>query len=228
MQNPKLVSARPNTSTQKFLDIAEVKEDTVILNDGTIRSVLLVSSINFALKSEEEQESLIGGYIEFLNSLEHPIQIVIQSRRLNMQAYLEGLLETAKKHENELLRVQTVNYVQYVKELIELGDIMTKKFYIVIPYNSVSDTSKSFFSRLQEAVSPVKAIQLKSKIFEKYKYELDIRTNHIKGSLTSLGLNSVKLDTQGLIELYYIAYNPSTSAIQPMTDVNNLGVEKEF
>src|SRR6185295_14391513 len=97
-------------STQRFLEIAEVKEDVVVMKDGTLRVVLLVSSINFALKSEDEQTAIIQGYMSFLNSLDFPLQVVIQSRRLNIQGYLDKLVELEKTQTNDLLRMQTAEY----------------------------------------------------------------------------------------------------------------------
>ena len=95
MQSPKLARSKPGPSTVRFLDIAEIRDDTVVLKDGTLRAVVLVSSINFALKSEDEQEAIISAYVSFLNSLEHPIEVVIQSRKLNIDAYMSTPLPTA-------------------------------------------------------------------------------------------------------------------------------------
>ena len=100
MQSKKLAGSKPGPATQRFLDIAEIREDTVILKDGTLRAVLLVSSINFALKGEEEQEAIIAGYVGFLNALEFPLQIVIHSRKLNIEDYLIRLVEAEKTQTN--------------------------------------------------------------------------------------------------------------------------------
>ena len=124
--------AQTKASTQKYLDIAEIKENVVILKDGTIKSVILSSSVNFALKSEDEQNALITSYMQFLNSLDHPMQIVIQSRKLDVEGYMRRLRDAQKKQTNQLLKVQIVGYIDYIKELIELGEIMTKRFFIVI------------------------------------------------------------------------------------------------
>src|SRR3990167_1154544 len=107
-------------STQKYLDISEIKEDTVVMKDGTLRSVLLISSINFALKSESEQNAIIAAYVNFLNTLDFPLQIVIQSRKLNIDGYLEKLKKSEKEQTNELLRMQIHDYREYVEQLMEL------------------------------------------------------------------------------------------------------------
>ncbi|MFN7088913.1 MAG: hypothetical protein ACK4NX_03830, partial [Candidatus Paceibacteria bacterium] len=109
---------------------------TVVMKDGTLRAVLLVSSINFALKSEEEQNAIIQAYIQFLNSIDHPLQIVVQSRKLDIDRYLDHLKELEKAHTNELLKMQMADYRQFVQELLEMAEIMTKRFYIVIPYDA--------------------------------------------------------------------------------------------
>src|SRR5512135_421240 len=121
MQSKKLAGAKPQISTQQFLDIAEIREDVVVMKDGTMRAILLVSSINFSLKSEDEQEAIIQGYISFLNSLESPVQILIQSRKLDIDDYLNRLKEQEKTQTNDLLRNQSADYRQFVKELVELG-----------------------------------------------------------------------------------------------------------
>src|SRR3989338_8579148 len=110
MKSKKLANKKITTSSQKFLDIAEIKEDTVIMKDGTLRAVLLISSLNFSLKSEDEQNAIIAAYIGFLNFLEFPLQIVIQSRRLYIYAYFDLLKKIKKEQTNELLRMQTTEY----------------------------------------------------------------------------------------------------------------------
>ena len=212
-------------TTQQYLDIAELRENTVIMKDGTLRSIILCSSINFALKSEDEQNALIQGYMEFLNSLEYPLQIVVQSRRLDIEEYINRLKEAEKKQTNELLQIQIAGYLDFINQLIEIGEIMTKKFFIVVPYNPSGAKAKSFWSRLREAFSPGAQIKLKKEKFLEYKQELDLRVANIQGSLNSMGLESVTLDTQSLIELFYNIYNPKTSQNQKLRDISQLGVE---
>lgn len=133
------------SSTQSFLEIADIKDNMVILKNGTVRSVLMVSSINFALKNQDEQEGIISSFYSFLNSIDYPLQIVIQSRNLDIDDYLQKLENLSKQQTNELLRMQTLDYTQFVKELLELQSIMTKKFYVIVPYSALSDKKKGFF-----------------------------------------------------------------------------------
>ncbi len=213
-------------STQQYLNILEIRDNTVILKDGTLRGVVLVSSINFALKSEDEQNAVIQGYIQFLNTLDFPLQILIQSRKLNIDDYLERLKTIEKEQTNELLKVQTREYRQYIAELVSLADIMSKRFYIVIPYATGSIGSRGFISRFKEALSPTTVINIKQKKFDKNRVELWKRMEYIIDGLSSIGLKAVALDTQGLIELYYNTYNPCTYDQQPMQDINKLKIEK--
>ncbi len=213
-------------STQKYLDIAEIREDTILLKDGTLRAVILCSSVNFALKSDDEQKALISGYMEFLNALEHPLQIVIQSRRLDIDNYLRRLRDAQKKQTNELLRMQIIGYIDYINELVEIGEIMTKRFFIVVPFNPLGSKSKNFFDRLKEAFSPGKLIKIKRERFLEYKQELGLIVSNIEANLKGMGLDTVVLDTQGLIELLYNAYNPKTSQNQRLKDISQLGIEK--
>jgi hypothetical protein len=213
-------------STQQYLDISEIKEDTVILRDGTLRAVLMISSINFALKSEPEQNAIISAYVSFLNNLSFPVQIVIQSRELNIDAYLSYLAEKEKEQTNELLKIQTGEYIQYIKELISMSKIMNKRFYAVVPYNPITDKQKGFVTKFLDIFRPAAIIRMKEEKFLKRKEELTRRVDSIMSGLTSVGLNAVQLDTQGLIELYYNSYNPSTSANEKLSDINELRLSK--
>lgn len=218
---------RKPASTQDYVDIAEVRDNIVILNNGTIRSVLLVSSVNFALKSEEEQRATISGYVSFLNSLDFPIQIVIQSRPLNIDVYIETLKQKEEQQANELLRMQIAEYRSYIQELVELGEIMSKRFYVVVPYNPAADgtTSKGVTERVMAAFAPTRIIKLKEEKFQKMKLELDRRISHVLNGLTGMGLSTVQLDTQSLIELYYNTYNPDLHGQQKLTNLNELRLE---
>jgi predicted HTH domain antitoxin len=225
MQSPKLAKAKPGPSTVRYLDIAEIRDNTVILKDGTLRAVVLVSSVNFALKSEDEQEAIIAAYVGFLNSLEHPIQIVIQSRKLNIDGYLAELTQKEREQTNELLRAQISDYRSFISELVDLGEIMNKRFYIVVPFDPLTAKTKSFWSRLGEVLRPGAAVKLRDKQFIERRAGLDLRVSRIVGGLMSMGLAAAVLDTQTLIELYYNAYNPSAAETQKLGDVNKLQVE---
>lgn len=219
---------KPGKPSQRYLDIAEIRDDTVILKDGTLRAVLMVSSINFALKSQEEQQATIQAYMQFLNGLEYPVQVVIQSRKMNIDAYVEALNVQEKKIGNELLKAQIADYRSFIVDLVDLGEIMQKRFYVVVPYDPVSDKKRGFFARFGAAVSPAKLISLNRVTFEKRKEALNQRVAIIQGALSGMSLQSVKLDTQSLIELYYTVYNPEVFDSQKLTDINKLRIESEF
>lgn len=212
-------------STQQYLDIAEIKDDTIVMKDGTLRSVILVSSINFALKSEDEQDAVIESYIRFINNLSFTLEIVIQSRELDIENYLEYLKEREKEQLNKLLKIQTADYIQYIQELTSLGKIMNKRFYVVIPYDPLTDKRKNFFSLISEALRPATIIKLKDKTFKTYQEMLDRRVESVAGGLESMGVAVVRLDTQSLIELYYKTYNPETSKNQNLVDLDKIRVE---
>lgn len=214
-------------STQQHLLISEIKQDTVVMKDGILRAVLMVSSINFALKNEDEQNAIISAYVSFLNSLDHPLQIVIQSRKLQIKPYLDRLLEQERNQENDLLRTQTADYRSFVSQLVEMGDIMNKQFYVVVPYDPLSNKNKSFWSRFKEVINPATAIKLKGDRFTQRKHELDTRVRQIESGLTSIGLTVVQLNTQSLIELYFSTYNTDIALSQELAPIEDLQVEKE-
>lgn len=225
MQSKKLAGSKPGVPAQRYLDIAEIKEDIVVMKDGTLRSILLVSSINFSLKSVDEQNAIVQAYMQFLNGLEFPIQVVIQSRRMNIDDYLHKLREAEKTQTNDLLRRQITDYRDYVKQLVDLGEIMQKRFYVVVPLDPATDKQKGFFSRLGEVLTPSVAIRLSDVRFKKNKEALMLRVNQVVSGLQSMSLNTVMLDTQSLIELYYTVYNPEIFETQRMSDVNRLQLE---
>jgi len=213
-------------STQKYLDISEIKNDCLILKNGTLCTVLLTSSINFALKSEDEQNAIIQNYVRFLNTLEYPIQIIIQSRPFNIKPYIARLDELKKVQRNELLKAQMADYSDFIKELVQLGEIMIRRFYIIVPYNPLGDKKRSFFSRFRDIFSTVKLVKIKQEKFEKYREALFSRADNIISGLSSMGLTIVPLDTQSLIEVFYNIYNPTEAEVQVMGELKDLRVEK--
>lgn len=226
MKNQAVVNKKKSiVTTQSHLLISEIKQDTVVLKDGTLRGVLMVSSINFALKNEDEQNAVISGYVSFLNSIDHPLQIVVQSRKLQIKPYLDRLLEQENKQENELLRTQIADYRSFVSQLVELGEIMNKQFYIIVPYDPLSNKSKSFWSRVSDIFNPSLTIKLKGDKFTKRKEELDSRIRQIEGGLTSIGLTVARLNTQSLVELYFTTYNTDIALSQELAPLDQLQVE---
>ncbi len=215
-------------STEKYLFISTVRDDTVVLKSGGLRAVLLTSSINFALKNEDEQQGIVQGYVALLNSVDFPLQICVQSRKLNIDSYLLKIDERFKKTTNDLMKIQLAEYKKYIVELLDLGDIMSKKFYVIVPYEpGSSSTKKTFTTQLSEVFSPTKAINLSKKQFNEYKNELERRVALVEAGLRGMGLSSVRLDTQGLIESLYNTYNPMVSQFEKIKDINEINIENQ-
>ena len=225
MQSSKLTKSKPGVPAQSYLNIAEVREDVVVLKDGTLRAVLLVSSINFSLKSEDEQNAIVQAYMQFLNSLDFPIQVVIQSRRMNIDDYMNKLKEAEMVQKNELLRNQIVDYRSYVRQLVDLAEIMQKRFYLVVPLDPTYEGKKGIMDRLSSILTPLVTIRLTEERFKTHKTALMLRVNNVIAGLQGMSLNAVMLDTQSLIELYYTVYNPELFETQRMSDVNKLQIE---
>jgi type IV secretory pathway VirB4 component len=223
---PQAPVKKSGPATQRYLDIAEIRDDVVIMKDGTLRAVLMVSSINFALKSVDEQEAIIQAFISFLNGLEFPLQIVIQSRKMNVDPYLQSLLERQREISNELLKTQIADYRGFVQELVEMGEIMQKRFYVVVLFDPASNKRKNFWTRLSEAVSPAMNIRLKEKQFAECRAALLERSDLINSQLTSLGVGGTLLDTQSLIELFYECYNPDVFSTEKLGDINKVRFEE--
>ena len=227
MKNVKAAAKKKSfATTQSHLLTAEVKRDTVVMKDGTLRAVLMVSSINFALKNEDEQQAIVSSYVSFLNGLDHPLQIVIQSRELYIKPYLEKLTKQEREQSNELLRAQIADYRSFVSELVEMGSIMSKQFFVIVPYDPISNKKKSFWSRLGEVINPAITVKLKEEKFLKRKYDLDMRVRQVESGLTSMGLEVVRLDTQSLVELFFSVYNPDIALSEHLPPLQNIQVEQ--
>lgn len=207
------------SSTQKYVDVEELRDGMIILKSGALRSVLLVSSLNFDLKSSQEQEAIIAQYQSFLNSLDFPVQIVVQSRRFNIAPYMAQLDEQERQQENELLRFQIGEYKGFIKNLSEVSNIMSKFFYIVVPFAPAEDKASGFFSKMAGIFSPKQASGSKGELFETYKSQMLQRVDHVAQALSATGVRVTQLNTEELIELLYNSYNPS---LFTTTDLKNV------
>jgi len=192
---------------QKHIDIKDIKDDVVILKSGELRAILMASSLNFALKSTEEQDAICFRYQEFLNSLDFPVQIMISSRKFIIDPYIEMLEKKIEEQSNELLRIQTTEYIEFVKQLTETTNIMTESFYVVIPLTPPILTKKSTW--IDKIFRKNKKKEIKKERFEQLKTQLWQRVEFVQNGLQNFGIRAVPLNTQELIELFYKLYNPS-------------------
>lgn len=212
-------------STQKHMPFAEIRDGVVILKNGELRRVVLVSSLNFALKSEDEQKGIVQGYVQFLNTLDFELQIVMQSRTLNIEQYLDKLDTLARTQENELLKRQTISYRSFVGKLVEDAQIMDKKFFVVVPFAPDKKKKRTFWTRFKQVLSAADTIKIKDSQFDEYLLELNRRASSVIGGLKSIGLFTQVLDTQALIELYYNSYNPVTKQKQRVEDISQMQID---
>lgn len=207
----------PSSSTQQFLAIDQIREGILILKNKTLRAVMMVSSLNFALKSDEEQSAIIYQFQNFLNSLDFSCQIVIQSRKLNITGYLDKLKEMEAKQTNELLKIQTAEYRDFIANLIsgappagKYGEIMAKSFYVVIPFTLME---------VQGNASPLKVLKssklpsLTENEFQRCKQQLWQRMEFVALGLRRCGLQAVPLTTPELIELFWSLYHPKQAEV---------------
>jgi hypothetical protein len=188
------------------------------MNDGSIRVVLKVEPVNFDLKSETEQNAIIFAYQGFLNSLTFPIQIVVQSKRLDLEQYLVRLERRREEMTNDLLALQLESYVGFVRKLIDVANAMSKRFYVVISYAGLSkqsavDAATSIFHKKSAGTT-----SLDQDTFMRFRAEALNRATTIAGGLSRMGAKSRLLDTQELIDLFYSAYNPDVTAEERLTE----------
>jgi peptide methionine sulfoxide reductase MsrA len=216
VKNSKLVNG-PTLSTQTYLRISEIREDTLVLKNGGLRAVMRVSSINFNLKSEEEQNAIIYSYQGFLNTLDGPIQIVVRSKKLDIDKYLDDLKEKGNKQTNALLQKQTFEYVEYIHKLVEFADIMSKEFYVIVPLDPFRSKNQNFLEKFFgfiNAKDSYAQIKQRREEFDRLKKKLSQKVNSVKIGLENCNLKVEELTTKELIQLFYEINNPMAARYQ--------------
>lgn len=214
-------------STQNTLQIAAIRDGIVIMADGSFRAVVMAKSINFDLMSESEQAAVEYAYQGFLNSLYFDVQIFIRSRKVDMRPYLEKLGKVRSEMDNMLLAMLMEDYIFFIEGLVEETNIMSKEFYIVVPFYPNLDAqkavqaSKKVFDGLLGG-SKKSVITIDEESLEKAKTELKNRVQAVVNGLQQMSIQAIPLDTQELIELYYNAYNPDTATRQTLKEVGQL------
>jgi len=204
---PKKASSK---ATQEFLSIESVRDGILLLKGGLgLRAILMVSALNFALKSEEEQDALVFQYENFLNSLDFSVQFVIQSRKLNIQPYLEALADRQKEEPGELLKIQVAEYVEFVRTFVELSNVVSKTFYVVIPFEPSIAERRGILKSLGGLLGGAPRNIQEEEEFPRWKNQLAQRVDSVSLGLRRLGLRAVQLNTEELVELFYGLYNPS-------------------
>jgi hypothetical protein len=213
-------------SLQDKMDIAEIKENVVVMKDGSLRAVIATTAVNMDLKSEEEQQAIVYNFQRFLATFDFSFQIVISSRKFNINPYVTELKKRIKLEENLLLKNQIKDYIDFVEELVGLSDIMSKMFYVVVPFYTIERKNNGFLKNILAATNKKRNIQQKHEDFETFKNQLFQRAEQINAQLSSMGISGVILRTEELIELYYNSYNPSEFEYVDLENVNSLDLEK--
>jgi type IV secretory pathway VirB4 component len=205
-----------NISTQQLIEIAEIRDDVLILKNGSLRSVIEVSAINFQLRSEEEQVAILQNFQRFLNSIDFSFQISLSSRQLKIDDYL-SIVRSSTKNLDELLKIQAEEYARFVQELSTLANIMTKRFYIVVPFFVFEKPTKTgILNSLKGALNPSSAsAKLNEEQFNNYREQLMQRVNLILDGLVSLSLKPNILQRDKLSRLFYSLYNPGVNIEKP-------------
>lgn len=198
-------------ATQEFVPIKEVRDGIVILKDGSLRALLMASSINLALKSNDEQQAIIGQFQNFLNSLEFVAQFFVESRQLDIRPYIALLEERYTKELDDLMKIQIREYIAFIKDFTQRADIMTKNFFIVVPYDpaliarggGLAGTLGTLTGRGSSTTGVLTDEQ-----FEQYRTQLEQRISVVEQGLVRTGVRVVKLGTEEVIELFYKLFNP--------------------
>jgi hypothetical protein len=215
------------SSTQATLLISELRDNVVIMKDGSFRAVVACKSINFDLMSETEREGVEYSYRNFLNSLKFTTQILIRSQRVDIGPYIERLSEIRRNNDNMLLGVLMDDYINFIDVLSQEANIMDKSFFIIIPYYSSPDMEKELqqtknFFRAFSRGKTTDITRIDRATYDKALTELTNRVDSVMAGLFQIGIHSVRLNTKELAELYYNFNNPDTAVREPMVDFSKL------
>ena len=200
-------NAAQSGKTQEFVPVKEIKNGVIILKDGSYRGILICSAINFGLKSADEQRAITIGFQNFLNTLDFSIQIIINSRRMDLRPYLAFLEEKAPEQKSELMRIQLREYMEFVRSFSEQTNIMTKSFYVVVSYTPRITATISAFNFLHTDTSKSKNLVSEAS-FEEDRAQLEQRLSLVSAGLSGTGVRAVALGTEEIIELLYRSFNP--------------------
>lgn len=207
--------AKASTATQNFVPIRDIRDNVVIMKDGQMATVLLATSINFALKSTDEQRAILRQFQAFLNTLDFSLQFYVQSRRLNIQPYIEVLQAREADQDNDLMRIQLREYIEFVRSFTTEVDIMTKNFFIVVPYSPGGiDLTEGLTSGLSKIIQRKEETMTEGK-FEEEKTQLDQRVSVVEQGMSRIGIRTVPLGNEELVELYYRIFNPDEVNTKP-------------
>ncbi|NCN12024.1 hypothetical protein GW937_01750 [Candidatus Kaiserbacteria bacterium] len=200
--------ATTKATTQDFVTIRDIKDSVVIQKNGQMHMVLLASSVNFALKSLDEQRAILLQFQQFLNTLDFSLQIYVQSRRLNIQPYLELLAELEVKQDNDLMRIQLREYIEFIHTFTEDVDVMSKSFFVIIPYSPTKlDITKGITNLFTPSQGTSKALPDDTQ-FDEHRIQLEQRVGMVSEGLARVGVRTITLQKDDLVELYYHIYNP--------------------
>ena len=215
-------------STQSTLLFSELRDSLVIMKDGSFRAVVACQSINFDLMSEAEREGVEYSYQNFLNSLNFTVQILVRSQRVDIGPYIERLVKLRRNNDNMLLGVLMDDYINFIDILAQEANIMDKSFFVVIPYYSTADMeqavqqTKNFFKALSKNNTP-SVTRINRDTYNKAVDELNNRVETVISGLFQIGIQSVRLNTKELSELFYNFNNPDTAVREPLVDFTKLG-----
>jgi len=201
-----------SSATQEFVPIKEVRDGIVLLKDGGMRALLLCSSLNFSLKSEEERGAILLQFQDFLNSLDFSIEMVVQSRKLDIRPYIALLEGQEKIQTNNLMKIQVREYIEFVKNFTENTNIMTKNFFVVVPYSPAiinpSQTGRNIAERFGFGTKDKKKVNTTEANFDESRSQLEERLSVVEQGLLRSGIRVARLGTEEVIELFYKAFNP--------------------
>ena len=205
-----------SATSQQFIPVEQIREGVMVMKDKSLKAILMVSSINFALKSEEEQSAVVFNFQNFLNSLDFSCQIIVSSRKVNITGYIDKIRTLENEQKNELLKIQTADYRKFIEEIVAEGSIMSKNFYVIVPYHPLIEIAGTSSSKKSQTPS---ATNLTEQNFQTGKYQLWQRMEYVSLGLKRCGLKSIPLNTEDIVELLWSLHHPKQSEMGYFPDL---------
>jgi type IV secretory pathway VirB4 component len=205
--------------SQQFVPLREIRDGIVFLKNGSLRRILMVSGINFELKSEAEQGTILGGFQNFLNALDFSVQFFIHSRKVNVDGYLEKMGQLQKNEPNELLKIQIEEYANFIRNFVDQNAIISKTFFVIVPYDppNVPEAAKGFLGLFKKSATPTQKTASENENLE----QLGHRVEQVIGGLNQVGLRAIPMENEEATELFYNLYNPQ------LTEKKTLGAARQ-
>jgi len=229
-----------------FMDFDRIEDNMIIQKRGKFLMVVECQGINYDLMSEMEKVSVEQGFISFLNTLRHPVQLYIQTRTINLERSIDGyksrLSDIDKKYlslqdeYDRLLKDKTSSITEIEKAKYELVKQKNLKEYTedIIRDIERQSLNRSILNKRYYVIIPCYQSEIVAGDFDKSEVknmafsELYTRARAVINSLFACQVTGKVLNSEELTELLYIAYNRDESDLFWMEKIKQAGFDELY